>query len=80
MQSTGGSLTSRIESRRYDLVKSILVAHSRSIDGVCSRPTNRPGSLTATKQKAGYKANGTLLIAIFALGFRVSRRLIQAML
>ena len=31
------------------------------------------------KLKAGYKANGTLLIAIFALGFRASRPLIQAM-
>jgi hypothetical protein len=31
------------------------------------------------KQKAGYKANGSLLIAFFSLGFRVSRALIQAM-
>jgi hypothetical protein len=33
--------------------------------------------LRSLKQKAGYKANGTLLIAIFALGFRVSRAPIQ---
>jgi hypothetical protein len=31
------------------------------------------------KQKAGYKVNGSLLIAFFSLGFRVSRPLIQAM-
>ena len=79
MQSTGDSLTSRIESRRYDLVKSILVVHSRSTEHARDRRI-MPGSLTATKQKAGYKANGSLLIAIFSLGFRASRALIQAML
>jgi hypothetical protein len=36
--------------------------------------------MTAAKQKAGYKVNGSLLIAIFSLGFRASRALIQAML
>jgi hypothetical protein len=29
------------------------------------------------KQKAGYKVSGSLLIAFFALGFRVSRQLIE---
>jgi hypothetical protein len=28
-------------------------------------------------EKAGYKANGSLLIAFFSIGFRVSRALIQ---
>ena len=42
--------------------------------------TNNVGSLTAAEQKAGYEVNGTLLKLIFALGFRVSRALIQAML
>jgi hypothetical protein len=55
------------------------IEHRRSIEHVRDRGTI-PGGLTAAKQKAGYKANGTLLIAIFALGFRASRRLIQAML
>jgi hypothetical protein len=78
MQSTGVSLTSRIESRRYDLVKFILVAHSRSTEHVLET-TNNVGSLTAAKQKAGYKVNGSLLKLKFSLGFRASRALIQAM-
>jgi hypothetical protein len=39
-----------------------------------------PGSLTAAKQKAGYKVNGAVLKLFFTAGFRASRRLIQAML
>ena len=50
-QSTGGSLTSRIESRRYDLVKSILVVHSRSTEH--ARATNNVGSLTAAEIEGG---------------------------
>ena len=71
MQSTGGSLTSRIESTRYDLVKFILVAHSRSTEHVLET-TDDVGSLTAAKQKADYRK-------IRVAGFRASRALIQAM-
>jgi hypothetical protein len=56
------------------------IEYRRSIEHVRDDRGTMPGSLTAAKQKAGYKASGTLLIAIFALGFRASRRLIQAML
>jgi hypothetical protein len=56
MQSTGVSLTSRIESRRYDLVKSILVAHSRSTEHVLET-TNNVGSLTAAKIEGGLSKN-----------------------
>jgi hypothetical protein len=43
------------------------VDRASSIEHVRDRGET-PGSLTAAKQKAGYKANGTLLIAIFRSG------------
>ena len=72
-QSTGSSLAYLIESRRYKLVKPIPAEHP-SWDRDRLRSQNNVGSLTAAKQKAGYKVNGTLLIKNFALGFRASRR------
>jgi hypothetical protein len=65
--------------KRANIAAFCLCLYDRAAGHVRDRGTI-PGSLTAAKQKAGYKANGTLLIAIFAQGFRASRRLIQAML
>jgi hypothetical protein len=81
MQSTGGgSLTSRIESRRCDLVKFILVAHSRSTEHARG-PANDVGSLTAAKQKAGCQVSGSLLKLFSLWDFAPRERpLIHAML
>jgi hypothetical protein len=75
MQSTGGSLTSRIESRRYKLVKevkAISIEHCRS--GHVRDRGATPGSLTATKQKAGYRKTPAVPIVTNSFFYsRISR-------
>jgi hypothetical protein len=67
MQSTGVSLTSRIESRRYDLVKFILVAYSRSTEHVLET-TNNVGSLPAAKIEGGLSNNPYCTNSFFRSG------------
>jgi hypothetical protein len=52
MQSTGGSLTSLIESRRCELVKAISIEHCRSTEHVPTEQFYGLGSLQPLK-KAG---------------------------
>jgi hypothetical protein len=79
MQSTGGSLTSLIESRRCELVKAKSIEHCRSTEHVPTEQFYGLGAFQPVKS-CRCRANFSVLIAFFSAGFRASRRLIQAML
>jgi hypothetical protein len=78
MQSTGGSLTSLIESGRYKLVKAILVAHRRSMERVPTKQLLWPRRSSAIGAVHSALAFQRLLL-FFSAGIRASRPLIQAM-